>query len=266
MPTKEQIEAALDDATFDPTWRRKNIKGCLYGEFGSWKTVTAARCAKSRGLIIAVDDGWESLRNHPGLSENSESLLDNFEVMEYRGLSQLDAVAERVDEGRYKDFDIILLDTVSQMQEEYLDFIMDHVNYGGKYRDTVVLDREARQELGSVDIPAQADYHVVRNKMRPVVKKLIKANINIFFLAHVREPSPLDTKKVRRPALTDAVYKLIARECNLLGFCEKKNKTEQATITFEGTTMLMAKSRIGLLNDKTFPADEFVKTIKEWNA
>lgn len=262
-PTAE-IEAALDETVVDSDGPRR-VKGCLYGEFGTWKTSTAAQTAKEHGTLIATDNGWQALRNLPSL-DGSGTLLDNYEIMLYSGLSQLTAIAERVIDGKFRDSDTLILDTTSQMQEEYLDFILDKVDYGGKYREKANVEAAYKEEIGKVEVPVPVDYHLVRNKMRPVLKSLIKADIDVWFLCHVRDPSLMDKSSMKRPSLTEAVYKVVARECNLVGYMTKSNREAEAKVTFAPSPLVSAKSQIGPLRDKELTASEFVTIIKDWKS
>jgi hypothetical protein len=263
--SEAEIDEALANAEIDPSTIEKRIKGFLYGELGTWKTSTAGLMVKEKGLIIAADNGFLALENLPGL-DGKKSLLDSFSIQRYSGLSQLRYIAERVENGKYKDYDVIMIDTISQIQEEYLDFILEHVNYGGKFREKVNIDKEGKEEMGvdSIEAPVPVDYHILRNQFRPVIKSLIKADIDIWFLAHVKEPGPMDKVMYRRPSLTDGVYKVISRECNIMGFCTKVKKNTEATISFEQTPLQVAKSQIGVLRDKTVTQSELVKIVKDW--
>lgn len=239
--------------------RSKFYKGFIFGEFGVGKTVVAARCADEKGLDIATDTGSDSIYNHP-------ELVDKIDVVPYSGLSHLTGVAEAITEQieGYEKYDLVIADTVSQMQEEYLDWLMDNFKFTGNYREKAI-PRNPRLGLQEQEITGLPDYHLARNKMRLPIKALIKAPVNVIFLAHVREPSMLDVQKgklVRRPSMTETVFKLIAREASFLGFMEREGS--KRTIQFMTDKRTVSKSRIKELDDKTINADDLPEILKKW--
>ena len=101
--------------------------------------------------------------------------------------------------------------------------------------------------------------------MRGPIKTLIKAPCDVHFIAHLREPSMMDVQKgklVRRPTLTETVFKLVAREVSLMGLMER-NGTKR-TIQFMTDKKTVSKSRIKELDDKTIDADTLPQIIQEW--
>lgn len=256
MAMSERIDA-IRESIQDPT-DPKYLKFCLYGEYGSWKTTTACSLPFRKAALVVTDQNWRTL-------ENKEELFEKIDIIPYQGLSQLDTLAEMTDE-----YDCFILDTISQMQEEYIDFLLDNTNYGGKYREKLQprkgISHKDAEEMGisDLEITGQQDYHVTKNKMRMPLRKLIKAPVDVVFICHVRYPSPLENIPLLRPSLTESVFKIIARECQLIGYALKKNKSESATIQFASTGTVTAKSQIGSLNDKTINAQELPKYIKEW--
>jgi hypothetical protein len=244
------IEIEYQDKTVSAPY-----KGCLYGEFGTWKTVTACGLVKNRGLLLTADTGWVSLKNHP-------EILAHTEVVKYKGLSQISQIAE----GLSQEFDLIVVDTVSQIADEYIDFLMDNVKWSGNYREKFIPNRGTH--LLPEEIPSLPDYHILRNKLRVPIKKLIKCPANVVFLAHIREPSFMEQGKgklVRRPSMTQKVYDLLARECDFIGFMDKEAKKAEATISFKTDPRTIAKSRIGSLRDAVINAPELYKYLDEWN-
>ena len=240
--------------------RERYVKAFIYGEFGVGKTILAASCTQNKGLIIATDTGTDSLYNHP-------ELLEKHDIVPYKGLQHLTAVAEAISEGveGYEQYDNVIVDTISQVQEEYLDWLLDNFKFSGNMR-TLAEPRNARDRtLESQEITGLPDYHLARNKMRGPVKALIKAPVDVFFLAHLREPSMMDIQKgklVRRPTLTETVFKLIAREASLLGLMERSAK--ERTVQFLTDKKTIAKSRIIELDNKTINADTLPQIIQEW--
>jgi AAA domain len=246
------------------TGRPKYFKGFLFGDYGVGKTKVAGECAENKGLSIATDTGIETYYNHP-------SLVDKIEVVPYNGLSHLTAIGQAVAEEvpPYDEFDIIIVDTISQVQEEYLDYLNDNFTYAGNLREKAVPRVNAieakRLGLSEQEVLGLPDYHLTRNNMRHPIKTLIKAPINVMFIAHLREPTFMEQQKgklVRRPTVTEAVFKLIAREASFMGLMERDGN--KRTIQFKTDRKTVSKSRIAELDDKIINADDLPEILAKW--
>lgn len=243
--------------------RNRFWKGFIYGEYGVGKTIVTGQCIKKRGLVIATDRGSDAFYNHP-------ELLDKVEVVPYQGLTHLTAIAKAIEEDDplYREFDLISCDTVSQMQEEYLDWLNDNYTFGGDLRVRATPRPEAKRAditLKEQEIIGFGDYHLARRYMSTPIKSLIKSPVNVMFLAHLREPSFLEVAKgklVRRPTLTETVFKLIAREVSFLGFMERSGS--KRTLQFSTDKRTVSKSQIAELDGKTINAEELSKILQIW--
>lgn len=204
---KRLLEALESEKPEPLAGRPKWVKTFLYGEYGTGKTILACSLVIHKGLLIATDTGTDSIYNHP-------ELLDKIDVLPYRGLSQLTAIAQAIEEGHpdYIQYDTIIIDTISQVQEEYIDWLGENFKYSGNHR-VVAEPRKPGPNKSSMEIVGLPDYRLARDHMRGPIKSLIKAPVHVHFLAHLREPTMMDEQKgklVRRPTLTEAVFKLIA--------------------------------------------------------
>lgn len=241
--------------------RTKYWNGFLYGEYGVGKTVVTGRLVKRKGLCVATDVGTNAIFNHP-------DILDKVEVVPYDGLSQLTAIATAVEEkyGGYDEFDVIWVDTISQVQEEYLDWLNDNYTFGGNMREKAT-PRPGNPGLRAEEIIGLGDYNLARRNMSSPIKRLVKAPVNVMFLAHLREPTFMEQTKgklVRRPTLTETVFKLIAREATFLGLMEREGS--KRTLQFKTDKKTVSKSQIAELDDKIVTDDEFVQILTEWEA
>lgn len=228
----------------------KYAKVCLYGDFGTAKTVTAVSYSPNP-ILVYTDGSWTSIKNH-GLKAS---------LVSYDGVSQLMSlpVAE--------DTPTIILDTVNEMVEEYLDMLMRSASWGGKFRETLQIGKGASAgvnlELRGMENPAPADYQVIRNKFRPAIRRLMKAPIDLFINAHENSPiEGLSKDMTKRPALPDKVYKVIAQDCHVLGRTTRDSKGK-FWIDVEGNSLVAAKSRISTIKGKMTPED-FIAALQEW--
>lgn len=237
-------------------------KGVLYAEFGMRKTTTALRCSQKRAILIHADRGWNVVHNHP------EEFGDNVIPIEYEGLSQIRAIVKAVaaNQAPFNDVDLIILDTVSQIQEKYLDFLLENAEYKGNFRETLV-PKTGIRNFEKTEITGMPDYHVTRNKMRPVIRELITAKVNVMFLAHVREPGPIEVaagKIEKRPNVTEAVYKLISRDATFIGLIKKGKVKGEYIVDFEPKNTQSAKSQIAALTDKQVNVNELPTILHTW--
>lgn len=262
MLTDKELKALCDAQTdFDELI----FNGVLYGEFGTRKTTTALRCSRKRAILLHADRGWNVIRNHP-----DEFTKENVIPLKYEGLSQVKAIVEAVVENQnpFNDVDLIVLDTISQMQENYIDWLNENFQIFGREKAVPLPGRKGTdgRPLGEVSITGLPDYHLTRNKMRPIIEALVVAPVDVVFLAHVREPSPIEISKgklEKRPNVTEAVYKLLGRDATFIGHMEKSNKGEFTT-DFEPKKTLSAKSQIPVLTDKKIATDKLPQILWDW--
>lgn len=260
MLMDKKMQAALDAVPPEKLSERSKLwNGFIFGEYGVGKTVVSGRLVRKRGLVVATDPGTNSLFNHP-------ELLDKIDVVPYSGLSQLTAIATAVEENYepYGDYDLVMVDTISQMQEEYLDWLNDNYTFSGNMREKAT-PRPGTSGLKAEEIIGLGDYNLCRRNMSTPIKRLIKAPVNVMFLAHLREPTFMEQAKgklVRRPTLTETVFKLIARESSFLGLMERDGKSR--TLQFKTDKRTVSKSQIAELDDTVVSDDDFVRILHEW--
>lgn len=237
----------------------------FYGEYGVGKTVMAAKYGQrlyeltgKKHLLIRTDSGTDSLYNHP-------EVLDSIEVVEYDGLSQLKAVGLAIKEQLEGwNYGLVTVDTISQSQEEYLDFLLENYKFSDNSR-AIVAPRSRASGLDSMENTGLGDYNLTRRMMSAPIKALIKAPCDVFFLAHLREPNFMEQaagKITKRPTMTQTVFQLIAREASLMGLMERKGKDR--TVLFETGPRNVSKARIKELDDKKIKTDEFPEYLLKW--
>jgi len=261
----KKYQRALDaQEPYIPSGTMSYIKACWYGEFGGGKTVLAAKMIRRRGLFIVNDENWIVLKDWP-------ELFDKIELVEYAGPSHLKALglAKQEDHPRYREFDLFCIDTMSQSNDNYLDFLIDNYTPSSpKLRDS--LNPKAGTGLQAIQTPGMPDYHLSALGFRPAIEELTKAPVDVIYNCHLRIPGPMaeDNDQAWRPALSKAVYLSLGRRIQLMGFMERKRRGAiSPTISFEGSPSRIAKSQIRALDGKKFEdADEVVKIINEWRS
>lgn len=236
-------------------------KGVLYGDFGERKTTTALRCMRKRAILIHADRGWNAILNHP----DEFRINDNVIPMQYEGLSQIRAIVEAVlnNQEPFNDVDLIVCDTISQMQENYIDFLVENFEIFGREKAVPKRDSKEKEILQITGLP---DYHLVRNKMRPVIDLLTSIPVDVIFLAHVRVPTPMEVqngKMMKRPNVTEAVFNVLARNATFIGAMGHSTK-DGYYIDFTPKATQCAKSQIEALTDKRIKSSELPEYLTSW--
>lgn len=219
------------------------VRACIYGEFGKGKTVTAG-LYNPNAHFFATDGGWASLLNHG---------MKDVDIIPYTGLSQLR-------DYELQEGETYVLDTVSEMVEQYIDLLLEHATWGGRERTPI---GSSHEELENTSAPAPADYHVTRNKFRPVFRKFLTGPWDVFMLSHKNAPiEGLSKNLERRPGMPDKVYKAMAQNLNIMAHITN-NPGKGFQIDVEGNNLLAAKNQIKSISGKMSPED-FVAALQDW--
>jgi AAA domain len=241
---------------FDPP---AYLKAIIYGDFGTAKTVTCSTLGRT--LVIAGDPGWVSIKNHP-------DIWKNVTVLPFAGFRQLEtlAIALYWQYEEWAEYDTVVIDPIALVQEDYVDDLLRAGKYNKDTRPQFqVTDEKAAADLVIKELPGLDDYHAAKNVLRSPCRDLMKAPLNVIFIAHEREPTREEEKrgtKNVRPDVTEALYKVISRDVHLIG--RTSTESRQRIIDFQGTSRQAAKSRIALLNDRQIIVEDFPKAIKKW--
>lgn len=235
------------------------LKGFLYGDWGTGKTVLACSSGKPTLHITSGDGGEVSLNNWPEYKKLTKSIP-------CQGLSHIKAIFKAIEEGhpKYKDYGVVVIDTISSICDQYLKNMVD--NY------TIQNDRvTAKPKSGGTALEGEGrgDYRFLANHMRDLAPVSSAAPVDVFWLAHEREPSSDEQAKgnyLTRPKMPTQAADAVAEVCHLVGNLEKKKQGTKVsrTLNFCGSNKLAAKSRIGALEDKTIDVSEFWRIVSEW--
>jgi hypothetical protein len=235
--------------------------GYLYGEFGMLKTSTALRCMQKKAVLLHADRGWNVIFNHPDEFKINENVIP----VTYEGLSQAQAIVEAVlgNQAPFDDVDLIVVDTISQIQENYIDFLVNNFNIFGRESAKPKKAGPGMQEMQITGLP---DYHLVRNKMRPVIDLLTNAPVDVIFTSHVRVPSAIEQSKgiiAKRPNVTEAVFNVLARNATFIGFMNNTQK-DGFTIDFTPKKTQVAKSQIAALTNQQIKTSALPGYLHDW--
>lgn len=239
--------------------QRKYIKALIYGDWGVGKTLLAGSSGKRTLIVSSGDGGEQTLHDHPEYLRLCRYVRGN-------GLSHIKAIFKAIEEGHedYKDYEVVVIDTISSMCDQYLKNIVD--NY------TVNKDRHTAKPKKSgpvMEAEGMGDYKFLAAHMRDLAPVSIAAPVDVIWLSHEREPSFTDEAKgvyLTRPKMPEKAADAIAECCHIVGCLEKKRKGREVvrTLRFEGSDRLAAKSRIKALDNQTIAVDEFWPMVEKW--
>jgi len=199
------------------------VKMLIYGDYGVGKTILACQYGDN---ILYIDSatGWVSCQNH------KEIMDKNIERMAYKGLSQLDVLAEAVLEGHIK-CDTIILDEGSSMAVKDL--------------DVVLKARSAKDANKDPDVPTRPDFFANTERVRRTISRILQLPCNVIILAHVREDKD-DAKGIvyTRPAFSPKTRQTIVQECHLVGYMTANEVSADGTPEYVRKLQVHPSARI----------------------
>lgn len=262
--TPEQLERELNkyhkpELSAD---RARYLRMLLYGTWGVGKTICACRIGE-RPLHLVTEPSDDSLADWPDLKQRVT-------VTEYGGLNHLKLICEAFEHGVYP-YDHLIVDTVSELVEEYLDALKlgwkppkdtrpTFVGNGGNKDFTVV---------------GTDDYRAIRDNLRPVMTRLCRLPIHLTLIAHEREPTWTDEKKLKddgiplppmRPDLPKETLKLVAKRVSVVGRMTRVGDSRTLSFLTDRRSKEEVKSRIRELDGKRMPDEEFIRIVNNWSA
>lgn len=232
----------------------------LYGSWGVGKTKLACEVGL-RPMHLVTEPSDDTLRDWPDLAAKVD-------VVEYGGVNHLKLIAEAFEKGLYPH-DTLIVDTVSELIEEQLDAIKD----GWKSSKDTRPKFAGKGGNPDLEVVGTDDYRLVRDALRPVVKRLCMLPINLIFIAHEREPTWSDDKKLKddgvplppmRPDLPSQTLKMIAKRVSVVGRMTRDG--DKRTLSFRTDARLKeeVKSRIKELDGRRISDDEFLTIVNAW--
>lgn len=232
------------------------FKGLIFGDGGVGKTVLSCRLGKT--YLFSADAGWTVLKNKFPFD------LD-VQKVDSQDYSHLEAVSEafKYQAPGYTDFDTVVIDPLSGISEDYLDYLIREVNLPkrgqGVYKDKA---NAAKQRLKPIETTGFDDYHALRIYMRPIIRNLIAAPVNVIFTTHEKDAEFMKENSKILPDLTDKVYKLCLYYTHVTARMTREG--DKRYLTMRTNSKFAAKSRIQALDGKTVTDEEFITEINNW--
>lgn len=268
MPTKAELLQELLNSMKDPLAEEtQNVTGIIYGDNGGGKTVTAVKLAQAivgfhggnkndpaNPDIIFVDavNAWRSLKNH-------RNILQGVKRIPYAGKEQLETIVEAIQwrPDGFKNAKVIILDEMSSMTD--------------RDGDTVLAARSRADASKDPDVLTQPDMGATTERMRRVVINLLRQDISIIFVAHMREDEDkAKGYKIIRPRFMPKFSGTIREGLDFVAFMSAvEDGREGETIKYRRqlqvhpTKTIVAKTRVGGLNLTESP-DSFVSGVIKW--
>ena len=209
-------------------WKRFTF----YADQGVGKTTLAAGAPKP--LIIDFDVSTESIQH-----------MDHVKVMEYKGVKQLEVLAEKITEGHFKnDIETVIFDTATVLSEYTLDGVLQRAS-----------ERDAEKNANLAGGP---EYNENTEIVRRILDPFKRLPVHVIILAHVKEVTDKATGRIYiRPNLTPKLGMIVGRMSSIVGYMINQTDAEGKSnrlMQIQPTERIAAKNRIrGLPNVLTNP-------------
>lgn len=269
MATDEAVNKLLEElAKFKQPMNlasvSKRIRLLAWGIEGVGKTTLFAKLIEAldtgEGQIFVVhtDPGWDVLLDHLPVSKR-----ERVQLIPYQGLKHVRTIITCINNGLpgYENVEFFALDTISGMTEAFLDGLVENSSYEHRNQIRLVNQFDGYKPNERLQVAHWNDYHLLRNRIRPIIKELVGMDMHVFLTAHVNE----DDKGKLTPSMPDSCLKVVAREVSLVGYMKRDFRSGERTISLSVSDMVRAKSRIAALDGKTLSIDNFVAEVKNWS-
>lgn len=235
MTTPDSVTQSLLDL-IAPQGDDGALNCLIYGDPGVGKTVLAATAP--RPLFFDVENGFRSVSNHPELAEHARR-------MRFAGVKSAEALATKVLEGTFGDYDTIVIDTLTALQDKAL-----------KEWTLAAFKKNPNdsQREGDKYTPIGKDYQRNQEMMKHIVSLFRDSDKHIIFLCHAKDEKDESTGVISKaPMLSPKLAGKVLADCSLVGYMTRTGKTndtpEKRFLRVQPTTKIIAKSRIGGLPD-----------------
>jgi len=156
---KQSTIDALEASVIDPAVATPFFRVILYGDVGVGKT-TWATTGSGKTLLIDSSEGYITIKD-----------TSNMTILGYKGVSQLEAIAEALTEGVWQ-YDTVVIDELSTIAK--LDL------------ETVVAAQAKKGNIREDAVPEQRDYLATQLRIAKALNALMACPCNVVILAHER--------------------------------------------------------------------------------
>lgn len=264
MATNAELLAALESSMASMDDSVPAVRGIVYGESGTGKTVITMMLAQAicppdkRILYVDYAEGFATLK-----ASRWKHLTKRTDRMRYQGITQISTVADMYDDpneavnGRFRQYGVVVLDESSAMANQSL--------------LTIVKARAAKDATKDPDTPTQPDMNASTNRVYSSVAALYRAPWHVLQIAHIRKDKDNLNIEVTAPGFMPALGGKLRQDALFVAFvkCDEKETdtgTEYTrTIQVHPTRRIVAKSRIDGL-DVTISPDTFIEAVREFTS
>jgi hypothetical protein len=238
--------------------------GCLYGDPGTRKTVTAMKLAQritpvgKKILYIYTGQGWSSLKNHK--EQNLMARTKKMPFIRYEQIETLQAVLRNPVMREKMNIGTIVFDEYNRMQDMDIDTLTKH------RAELVAKDRKYKDP----DTPEWPEYNTTKVRMINLMNDILSLDdINVIFLCHTRlqkktgkiEPDFPNATASAFISMVHSIYYTGKEDVVVNGKIETRFPIE--LVSGEET---VSKNRIGGLPTKVYDIDLVADAFIAWNA
>ncbi len=226
------------------------FKACVYGDSGFGKTVWAMKLAQritpADKTIEYIDhlEGWVSLANHKGLTDRTHR-------QKYTGYAQLEFLALCIEKNvaPFNQVGTVVLDEFSSMT----------------YNDLDILVKAQKK-----DTPEWPEYYGGQERARRCLEKLLKLDINVITVAHIREDKLSSGLIVTRPKFVPGFNEIFRQMMHLVTHLTAEEYTMddgtqdyRRSFQVHPTKRVNAKTRVGHLHP-IVDGDYLIEAAVQW--
>lgn len=233
------------------TEHEKYLRAMFYGEPGIGKTTLTGKILEVLGgdtAYFSTDSNWVVLRDN-------EAVASRITKWDYEGLWQIQDFLDFRKQGKepFASFKNLVIDTISTAMDTSL-------------RATLkVVDKQHEVHPG---VEGWAHFRLLSRSARDIVRALKGSDLNIIYLAHVKDPNPeakdLREKLSSRPNMPKATYYAFAQEVQLIGWLHRQELNGPIEIQVQPTARTAAKSQISTIKPQIYKVEEIPALIREW--
>lgn len=194
----------------------------IYGDPGGGKTVLA--CTAPKPLLIDVERGALSLKNHPELSGTKVLPINSFQ--------EIDQVVGLLKNNKIPDVETVIIDTGSELQMRHLS---EHVKV-----------QAAKDSNRSKFLALGKDYQENTEVMRRTFSAFRDLPYHLVIICHTVEQTDGETGMMfKRPALSPKVAGTFLGIMDLIGYLTFDAESGNRNLQVMPTVRVQAKTRIG---------------------